>query len=144
MSPILINNKAFIFLGNNATVSNIANAKYIKIMDNFVNNQLITRQLRDEKKKRNRRFVFYPYNKETKKITPDITIQLHLKEDGKGNYEITVELKGKDINIKVPGGSEMEKSIILNKKRLDSGDYTEFTYKLNGLISNIYTYNILL
>ncbi len=139
-----IHNKAFIFLCNNATVSNIADAKYIKIMDNFVNNQFVTKQLRDEKKKRNRRFVFYPNNKDTKKIKPDITIQLHLQEDAADNYKITVELKGKDVNLRGPNGMEMEKSITFNKKRLDNGDYTEFVYKLNSLISRIYTYNILL
>ena len=139
-----VSGKALIFLCNNTTVSNDANAKYSKIIDTFVNNHFISRWLVDEKKKRNRRFIFYPANKDTEKINPDVRIQLHLQEDEKGNYEITVALTGKEVNTKGPGGGEMKTSVKFNKKRLDSGDYTELVYKINDLIGGIYLYNFLL
>ena len=137
-----ISGKTFIFLCNNTTVSNVANAKYSKIIDNFANNHFISRWLVDEKKKRSRRFIFYPANKDTEKINPDVRIQLHLQEDEKGNYEITVALTGKRANTQSPSGQEMMTSIKFNKKRFDNGDYTEVVYKLNDLIGGIYIYNL--
>ena len=137
-----VSGKTVIFLCNNTTVSSVVNTKYSKIIDNFVNNHFISRWLVDEKKKRNRRFIFYPANKATKKINPDVGIQLHLQEDGKGNYEVTVALTGKEANTKGPGGEEMKASVKFDKKRLDSGDYTEVVYKINDLIGSIYIYNL--
>lgn len=138
-----VQSKALVFLSYETTVGKNLDKKNIKIVDTFVNNQLLTRQLRNEKKLHNRQFLFYPYNKETKKIATDITIQLHLQEDGKGNYELKGDFKGKDINFKSPGGEDMQKSIKFNKKRFDKRDYTEFVHKLNYFIGGIYTYNIL-
>ena len=138
-----VSDKALIFLSYETIVGKNIDKKNIKILDTFVNNQLVTRQLRDQKKLQDKQFIFYPYNKETRKIVPDITIQLYLEEDGKGNYEIKMEVRGKNANFKNPYGGEMEKSMIFNKKRFDSEDYTELVYKLNRFIGDVHTYNIL-
>ena len=121
------------------------NKKYLQIIDNLFNNSFIETQITDEKNKNiTDYFIFYPYNKDTKDIKPDITIQLHLVQDKAGNYELRGEFKGENLNLRYPSGEEMKTSINFNKKRLDSGDYTELIYKLGKFVNEIHVCNVFL
>ncbi len=121
------------------------NKKYLQIIDNLFSNSFIDTQITDEKNKNiTDYFIFYPYNKITKDIKPDITIQLQLVQDKTGNYELKGELKGENLNLRYPGGEEMMTSIKFSKKRIDSGDYTEFIYKLGKFVSEIHVCNVFL
>ena len=121
------------------------NKKHLQIIDNLFSNYFINTQITDEKNKNiTDYFIFYPYNKDTKDIKPDVTIQLQLVQDKMGNYELKGEFKGEKLNLQMPGGEGMTTSIKFNKKRIDSGDYTEFIYKLGRFASSIHTYNVLL
>ena len=118
--------------------------KMLLLIDNIINNKLVGTQIADEKIKHiDRRFIFYPYNKETKNIKSDITVQLQLGENKIGDYELKGEFKGKEVNFKGSGENEMEQSITFNKKRFDNGDYTEFVYKLSSFMNSFYVYNII-
>ncbi len=136
--------KAVVFIAYPSITIDKKNKIILPVIDNIINNYLIAMQIRNEKYKGIREFIFLPYNKETKDIKPDITIQIQLVQDKTGNYELKGEFKGKDVNFTSPSGEEMTTSIKLNKKRIDNGDYTELVYKVNYFMNNFYTYNILL
>lgn len=138
-----LHKKAVVFVAYPTIMSGKKDKKMLQLINNIISNMLIGTQIAEEKLKHiDRRFIFYPYNKETKDIKPDITIQLQLVQDKTGNYELKGEFTGKDVNFKGPGGNEMKQSIIFNKKRIDSGDYTELVYKLSSFMNNVYVYNV--
>ncbi len=136
--------KEVVFVGYPTTSNGKKDKKVLQLIDNILNNQLVAGQISDEKLTHiDRRFIFYPFNKETKDIKPDITIQLQLVQDKTGNYELKGEFKGKDVNFKSPRGNEMPTSIKFSKKRIEKKNYTELVYKLNDFISTFRTYNVL-
>lgn len=141
-----LHEKAIIFLAYPTTTPNKKDEKYLSLIDNVINNKFISTQIADENIIKDKHFIFYPYNKETKDIKPNVSIQLQLVQDKTDNYEIKATFVGKDIDLKNPTKAEMPTSVSikLDKKRMDSGDYMELFYKLNYFIGGVYTYNILL